>query len=543
MQKKWWKEVVIYQIYPRSFLDTTGSGVGDLRGIIQKLDYLVDLGVDVLWLNPIYRSPNDDNGYDISDYRDIMTEFGTMDDFDELLHEAHQRGLKIVMDLVVNHSSDEHAWFEASKDPGSPFRDYYFWRDEKPNSWQSIFGGEAWTWNEEGQGYYLHQFTKKQPDLNWENPKLREEVYDLMRFWLDKGIDGFRMDVITFISKKLPFSETPANVRWEDEYANGPRIHEFLQEMYANALEAYDVMTVGEGPGITPENVLDYVGEERNELNMIFHFGHMFLGFGPGGRFDPVPWKLSELKQVVQDWDNGIGNTGWINIFLDNHDFARMVSRFGNDTHYRVPSAKLLATMLLTLRGTPCIYQGSEIGMTNVAFPSLSDYRDVEIMNAWKAWEAAGKDLDQLLTAVHHTGRDNVRTPMQWNTAPHAGFTRGEPWIKVNPNYQDINVEQALADPESILHYYRALLRFRKKHPVFVYGSYQPILQDSEQWFAYWRVGNGEKILVVLNWSDEESDFPQAAELFSMQLLFSNYTDSTSPDRFRPWEAKVFGAR
>ncbi|MCB0706543.1 MAG: alpha-glucosidase [Saprospiraceae bacterium] len=539
MTKSWWKEAVIYQIYPRSFLDTNGDGIGDLQGIIQKLDYLKALGVDVLWLNPIFRSPNDDNGYDISDYRDIMLEFGNMADFGQLLAGVHDRGMKLLMDLVVNHSSDEHPWFEASKDPDSPYRDYYFWQDQKPNNWQSIFGGDAWTWSEEGQGYYLHQFTTKQPDLNWENPKLREEVYALMRFWLDKGIDGFRMDVIPFISKDLPFRDAPENSRWEEVYANGPRIHEFLQEMYREALAPYDVMTVGEGPGITPDNILEYVGEDRGELNMIFHFGHMFLDFGPGGRFDPKPWKLSELKQVVQDWDEGVSTKGWINIFLDNHDFSRLVSRFGNDQEYRVASAKLLATMILTLRGTPCIYQGSEIGMTNVAFPALSDYRDVEIMNAWKAWDAAGKDLDQLLKAVHRQGRDNVRTPMQWDDTLQAGFTNGEPWIGVNPNYPEINVARALEDPSSIYYYYKHFLQFRKAHPVFVYGSYEPLLSDSETWFAYRRKDDKEDILVILNFSDFPQEFPLPDLLQGRECLITNYYGQNGDGPFKPWEGRV----
>jgi oligo-1,6-glucosidase len=381
MERSWWRESVIYQIYPRSFRDSNGDGIGDLRWIIHQLDYLAELGVDIIWLSPIYASPNDDNGYDISDYRAIMSEFGTMADFDELLAGLHERGLRLMLDLVVNHTSDEHAWFQASRSSkDNPYRDYYFWKPAPPSTWPSFFGGEAWELDPATGEYYLHLFSKKQPDLNWENPKVREEVYALMRFWLDKGVDGFRMDVIPFISKRLDFPSVDLSDFGrvvEETYANGPRLHEFLQEMNREALAPYDVTTVGEAPGVPPRLANLYVGKDRGELDMIFHFGHMFLDWGPRGKFDLASWDLRDFKAVFNDWYAALGEDGWISPFLDNHDFPRMVSRWGNDGPYRVQSAKLLATLLLTLRGTPSIYQGSEIGMTNVAFPGIDDYRDI----------------------------------------------------------------------------------------------------------------------------------------------------------------------
>ena len=447
MKQNWWKEAVIYQIYPRSFKDSNGDGVGDIRGIIEKLDYLKDLGIDVIWISPIYQSPNDDNGYDISDYYNIMDEFGTMADFDELLEGIHARGMRLLMDLVVNHTSDEHEWYQqARQSKDSPYRDYYYFRPEPPNNWLSLFGGPAWDYDPVAEEYYLHLFTKKQPDLNWENPKVRQEVYQLMRFWLDKGVDGFRMDVIPMISKYLDFPDgdfSDFNNVIATLYTNGPRVHEFLQEMHEEVLQHYDVMTVGEGVGIAPAQANLYVGESRKELNMIFHFGHMFIDHGPGGKFDIVDFKLSEFKAIFDTWDQGIGQEGWLNIYLDNHDFPRMVSRFANDQEYRVESAKMLAILILSLRGTPCIYQGSEIGMTNVAFNSLDDYRDVETINAYNEYKASGKDLDELLKIVHVQGRDNVRTPFQWDDSANGGFTVGNPWIKANPNYTEINAQAA----------------------------------------------------------------------------------------------------
>lgn len=397
MNRIWWKESVICQVYPRSFNDSNGDGIGDLRGIIEKLDYLKELGIDIIWLNPIYKSPNDDNGYDISDYTNIMDEFGTMADFDELLKGIHARGMRLVMDLVVNHSSDEHHWFQESrKSKDNPYRDYYFWRPEPMNNWQSFFGGNVWEKDDLTGEYYLHLFSKKQPDLNWENPQVRQEVYHLMRFWLDKGIDGFRMDVIPFISKRTEFLDTNlpdfGNII-EDVYANGPKVHDYLQEMYREALAPYDIMTVGEGSGIPPHLANLYVGSDRNELSMIFHFGHMGIDHSARGRFDSKTWQLSDFKRIFNEWNEAVGEVGWINTFLDNHDFPRMVSRFANDQEYRVESAKLLATLLFTMRGTPCIYYGSEIGMTNITLDSWEDVQDIEAKNAYRAAQEKEKIL------------------------------------------------------------------------------------------------------------------------------------------------------
>ena len=547
MKKTWWKESVIYQIYPRSFKDSNGDGIGDLGGIIEKLDYLAELGVDILWLSPIYQSPNDDNGYDISDYRDIMTEFGNMDDFDRMLAGIHERGMKLMMDLVVNHSSDEHHWFQESrKSKDNPYRDYYIWRDEKPVSWPSFFGGEAWEYDELTDSYYLHLFSKKQPDLNWENPKVREEVYSMMRYWLDKGVDGFRMDVIPFISKRLEWPE----VDWndfpkivEEVYANGPRLHEFLQEMNTQALAPYDITTVGEAPGVPPQLGNLYVGESRKELDMIFHFGHMFLDWGPGGKFDIADWDLRDFKGVFNEWYEALGDEGWVSIFLDNHDFPRLVSRWGNDQQYREESAKLLAILLLSLRGTPSIYQGTEIGMTNVAFPSIDDYRDIETINAWKEAEEKGENLQALLKGIHKQGRDNVRTPVHWNDSPNAGFTTAaEPWIKVNPNYPEINAEAVLQQPNSIFYFYQRLLKMRKTHSTWVYGQYEMIDGNDTRLYAYKRWDDEECYYFYLNFSDEPFSQLPGPDLGEMELIVGNYPDQQT-EHLRPWEARVYRSR
>lgn len=554
--QQWWKEAVIYQIYPRSFKDSNGDGIGDLRGIIEKLDYLKELGVDVLWLSPIYQSPNDDNGYDISDYYKIMSDFGNMDDFNEMLEGIHQRGMKLLMDLVVNHSSDEHKWFtESRKSKDNPYRDYYYWRPakadgSKPNNWKSFFGGDAWDYDEQTEEYYLHLFTKKQPDLNWENPKVRQEVYKIIRYWLDKGVDGFRMDVIPFISKRLPFEDVNPDRGFNDvvinTYANGPRLHEFLQEMVCESIDSYDVMTVGEGIGVTPENGLLYVGEDRGELNMVFHFEHMFINQGKGGKFDIVDFQLTDLKRGFTVWDNALGQKGWVNIYLDNHDFPRMVSRFGDDGKYHRESAKLLATLILTLRGTPCIYQGSEIGMTNVAFPSIEDYRDVETLNFYEEAKERGEDMDAFLKAVHIQGRDNVRTPVQWSDEPNAGFTTGNPWIKANPNYPKINAEAALKNTNSIWHYYQQMLQFRKKNrDVLVYGDYEVIDEPNQKVYAYKRSIKGKTMIVVLNFTSEYVPFEVPCAVDDLQYLKGNYKGKIEGEEgsvldLRPWEARVY---
>ncbi|MBT8219411.1 MAG: alpha-glucosidase [Bacteroidia bacterium] len=552
MTRKWWKEEVIYQIYPRSFKDSNGDGIGDIQGIISKLDYLSDLGIDIVWLSPVYRSPNDDNGYDISDYYDIHPEFGTMADFDLLLQGLHDRGIRLLMDLVVNHSSDEHQWFQESrKSRDNPYRDFYFWRPGKnggpPSNLPSFFGGSAWAYDELTEEYYLHIFTKKQPDLNWENQKVREEVYTIMRFWLDKGVDGFRMDVIPLISKNLDFPEVDLSdfsSVIHDHFSNGPRVHEFLQEMHREVLHHYDCMTVGEGPGITMEIANDYVGEDRKEINMIFHLDHMLLGYGPQGKMDLVPTSFTDFKDLFSDWYQVIGEQGWINIFLDNHDFARMVSRWGDDDQYRKQSAKMLAILIMTLRGTPCIYNGSEIGMTNVYFDDINEYKDVETWNFYREHLDRGEDPEAFLKIVHRVGRDNARTPMQWDDSKHAGFTSGQPWIKVNPNYSDINVEEAQKDNDSILKFYQHLLSVRKAHPTWVYGAYASIDHGHDQIFAYKRWDADNTYYIVLNFSEKSFDYI-IPEMHTTSRLLGNYPKTEIEGdaiAMKPWEGVVFQA-
>lgn len=543
--KAWWKEEVIYQIYPRSFKDSNGDGIGDLRGIISKLDYLADLGVDIIWLSPIYESPNDDNGYDISDYYKIHPEFGTMADFDELLAGLHERGMRLIMDVVFNHSSDEHKWFEASRQSkDNPYRDYYFWKPGKnggpPNNWKSFFGGSAWEYDATTEEYYLHLFTKKQPDLNWENPKVREGIYEIVKFWLDKGIDGFRMDVIPLISKRLDFADSPyeaLNETIEKIYSNGPKVHQYINEMYEKVLKHYDIMTVGEGPGISKEVGLNYVGHDRGELNMIFHLDHMFLGHGPLGKFDPVPYSWQDVKDLINDWDAAMGRSGWISVFLDNHDFPRLVSRFGNDKEYRLESAKLLAMMVLTLRGTPCIYQGSELGMSNVHFDSIEDYRDIETHNYYKEFTERGLSPEAFLELVHENGRDNVRTPMQWDDSEHAGFTTGTPWIKANPNYIEINSEKVLADKNSIYYFYQKFLAYRKQTKTLIYGAYEPIATESDKLFVYRRKDKEADLVIVLNHSDlvESCNIDLSEYRLEIQNL-----ENKMAQVLLPWEARLY---
>lgn len=549
MKKIWWKSSVIYQIYPRSFKDSNGDGIGDLEGIIEKLDYLAELGIDVIWLGPIYQSPNDDNGYDISDYYQVHPEFGTMETFDRLLEGLHKRGMKLLMDLVVNHTSDEHAWFEASrKDTSNPYRDFYFWRQGKnggpPNNWRSFFGGSAWEYDATTDAYYLHIFSKKQPDLNWENPKVRHHVYDIIRFWLDKGVDGFRMDVIPLISKRLEFADAHLptfNDVVNQVYSNGPRVHEFIQEMYREVLQHYDIMTVGEGPGISKSVGLEYVGEDRRELNMIFHLDHMFLGYGPDGRFDPVPYGIAEIKQIINDWDLAMGDQGWISVFMDNHDFPRMVSRFGNDRQFRVESAKLLAMMIFTLRGTPCIYQGSEIGMTNIQLQDIHECRDVETHNFYREYTAKGMDEATFIALANRYGRDNARTPMQWDQSPNAGFGDGEPWIKVNPNYTDINVASEINRTDGIFRFYQQLLLLRKNLPVLVYGNYRELPQENPNLFVYQRQDELQTCFIALNFSDQPATFQLPVPSDALQVILGNYPEAAGTF-LRPWEARLYQA-
>jgi oligo-1,6-glucosidase len=556
MKKTWWKESVVYQIYVRSFKDSNGDGIGDLKGVIQKLDYLRDLGVDVIWLSPVYKSPNDDNGYDISDYRDIMTEFGTMKDFDELLNQAHNRNLKIVMDLVVNHSSDEHQWFiESKKSLNNKYRNYYIWKKgnngQLPNNWGSFFSGSTWQYDDTTDMYYLHLFSKKQPDLNWENEEVRNEVYDMMKWWLDKGIDGFRMDVINMISKDQAFPDGTKGKK--DLYGNsatfamnGPRVHEFIREMNKGVLSKYDIMTVGETPGVDTEKAMQYVGEDRRELNMIFQFEHMGLGDGEDGKWSNLNYDFIDLKRVMSKWQKGLENGGWNSLYWNNHDQPRVVSRFGNDKEYWKESAKMLGTCLHMMQGTPYVYQGEEIGMTNVAFESLQDYKDIEILNAYEELvNKKGKDTKQMMQAIYNRGRDNARTPMQWDNSENAGFTTGTPWIKVNPNYNDINVASQIDDKHSIFSYYKKLIKIRKENPIVVYGIYELILEDNPQIYAYTRILDGEKLLVICNFTENNASFelPDNIQYNSKKFLIGNY-DVKEPDlqkvEIRPYEARVY---
>jgi oligo-1,6-glucosidase len=563
MEKTWWKESVVYQIYPRSFADSNGDGIGDLRGIIQKLDYIKALGVDVVWLCPVYKSPNDDNGYDISDYQDIMDEFGTLADWDELLAEMHQRGIRLVMDLVVNHTSDEHLWFvEARKSKDNPYRDYYIWRPGKdgsePNNWASFFGGSAWEYDEASGEYYLHLFTQKQPDLNWENPKVRLEVYAMMDWWLKRGIDGFRMDVINMISKKpgLPNSPVVSGNRYQfggRYFINGPRLFEFLREMKERVLSRYDILTVGETPLVSTKDALQLVDRENGALSMVFQFEHMALDSEAGGgasRRSLKPWSLLALKRVMSRWQKDLEGRGWNSIYLTNHDQPRAVSRFGDDKEYRVESAKLLATFTHLLQGTPYIYQGEEIGMTNVAFGSIEEYRDVETLNIYQEMvHEKGMDPQAVMAIIHAKSRDNARTPMQWDDTPQAGFSTGTPWININPNFQDINVRQALADPESIFYYYQKLIRLRRENPVMVYGTYDLFLDDHPQIYAFTRTLEDDRLLVILNFSKVVSicELPGELAFLGKELLISNYPVNAAQDirRFelRPYEARVYRLR
>ncbi|WP_371069034.1 alpha-glucosidase [Sediminibacillus sp. JSM 1682029] len=558
MSEQWWKESVIYQIYPRSFHDSNGDGIGDIKGITEKLDYLKKLGVDVIWLSPVYDSPNDDNGYDIRNYREIMKEFGSMGDFDELLEEMHQRGLKLVMDLVVNHTSDEHAWFvESRSSKDNPKRDYYIWKPGKdgrePNNWVSAFSGSAWQYDEKTDEYYLHLFSKKQPDLNWENPDVREEVYQMMRWWLDKGVDGFRMDVINFLSKdqRFPDGEAEPGQRFADGgrfFVQGPRIHEFLQEMNQKVLSKYDILTVGEMPGVTVEEAKKFTAEDRNELQMVFHFEHVGLGDGPNGKWDNLPWKMTELKEIMSKWQKGLEKKGWNSLYWNNHDQPRAVSRFGDDGQYREQSAKMLAVCLHMMKGTPYIYQGEEIGMTNVPFPSIEECRDIETLNWYEErMKDEGVDSAKLLEAIYARGRDNARTPVQWNGSEHAGFTTGEPWLSVNPNYKEINVEKALADPESIFYFYQKLIELRKQEETIVHGDYQLLLEEDEEIFAYTRSMKEETLLIVCNFSSnaQKRSFGNITDGKHQQLLITNNRKRTGQENLsevalQPYETFVY---
>lgn len=557
MEKAWWKESVVYQIYPRSFYDSNGDGIGDLRGIYEKLDYLKDLGVDVLWLSPVYQSPNDDNGYDVSDYQAIMQDFGTMTDWDVLAKGIHDRGMKLVMDLVVNHSSDEHKWFiESASSKDNPKRDYYIWRSAKngrePNNWESFFGGSAWQYDLKTDAYYLHLFSKKQPDLNWENPALRKEIYAIMNWWLAKGVDGFRMDVINFLSKVQPLPDaSTVNGRAYQAggqfFINGPRIHEFLQEMNANVLANYDVLTVGEMPGASVDDAILYTGQDRHEMNMIFQFEHMDLDRADDDKWQSKPWSFLELKRIISKWQIGLAGRGWNSLYLNNHDTPRMVSRFGNDKIYRVESAKMLATFNHMLQGTPYIYQGEELGMTNVKFSSIEEYRDIEILNMYQEKVINhGEDKEVVMKAIYRTGRDNARTPFQWNQAENAGFTKGKPWIGVNSNYKAINAEAAQNDENSIFYYYKQLIQLRKTQEVLVYGSYRLLLENDGKIYAFMRELGNIRWLVVLNFFASAVTFhlPEDISYIKAEFVIGNYKDDVQENINRiclkPYEACVY---
>ena len=545
-KNNWWKEGVVYQIYPRSFKDTTGNGLGDLQGVIEKLDYIKSLGVNMIWICPVYESPNRDNGYDISDYKKISDAFGGNETFERLVSEMHKRDLKIIMDLVVNHTSDEHPWFkEAKTSKKNEYYDYYIWRKGKnsgpPNNWQSVFSGDAWSYNLSTNEYYLHLFTKNQPDLNWENPKVRSQVYDIIDFWLSKGVDGLRMDVISLISKRNSFSDVPEKMSFaqvmEKVYANGPKIHKYLKEMNSKILKKYDIVTVGEGPGINLTCGPKYVAENEKELNMIFHFDHLTIDFGPNGKYDPVTYDFIKFKEIFSQWDKALENGGWNSIFLGNHDFSRIVSRFGNDKIYREESAKLLITLLMTLRGTPYIYQGDEIGMTNISHPSIDDYNDVESLNAWEAAKKNGANMKEFLKAIHWQSRDNARTPMQWTDKKNGGFTTGNPWIKLNKNYKEINVENSEKDKNSILNYYRQMISFRKKYPCLVYGSFKDLLPEHDKLFFYERIYNEEQFLIIHNFSNSYTRWKNENSQYIK--IKSNYKYS-SQEELSPWESRIY---
>ena len=548
----WWKEAVIYQIYPRSFQDSNGDGIGDLNGVTMRLDYLKKLGIDVIWLSPVYKSPNDDNGYDISDYRDIMTEFGTMEDFDRMLAAAHARGIKIVMDLVVNHTSDEHKWFiESRKSKDNPYRDYYIWKDPRdghePTNWGSNFSGSAWKFDETTGQYYLHLFSEKQPDLNWENPKVRDAVYDMMTWWCDKGIDGFRMDVISMISKVQSY---PDGELFDGVYGNanpyvcnGPRVHEFLQEMNRRVLSRYDIMTVGEAAGVTVEEAKRYANNEGTELGMVFHFEHTDGSSNSEsviGKWTVNPPRLTYVRGILNKWQTELEGKAWGSLYWDNHDQPRAVSRFGNDSkEWRELSAKMLATVLHMQKGTPYIYQGEEFGMTNMHFESIDDCRDIEEINAYQQYVTDHKlvDAETMLRCFDTIARDNARTPVQWDDSPNAGFTTGTPWIKVNPNYTEINAEAALADPNSVFYYYQKLIRLRHTTPIIVYGTFRPLLPDSEVLYAYEREMDGKVLTVAANWTDREQECTLFDDLEGEELI-SNY-DSHRTGILQPYEARV----
>ncbi len=553
MEKRWWKESVVYQIYPRSFCDSNGDGIGDLNGITGKLDYLKELGIDVIWLSPVYKSPNDDNGYDISDYQAIMDEFGTMEDFDRMLATAHEKGIKIMMDLVVNHTSDEHKWFiESRKSTDNPYRDYYIWRPAKedgslPNNWGSCFSGPAWEYDKTTDMYFLHLFSKKQPDLNWDNPVVRQEVFDMMNWWLQKGVDGFRMDVISLISKEpgLPDKEPGINgYATFNVSANGPHVHEYLQEMRQKALNNADTITVGECSGVTLEEAKKYARSDEKELNMVFQFEHMDVDSDEkAGKWTTRKMDLRNLKKILTRWQKGLQDIAWNSLYWENHDQPRSVSRFGNDSdEYREISAKMLATCIHMMQGTPYVYQGEELGMTNCPFNTLDNFRDLESINAFHELTEQGKMTEEdMMAAIGYKGRDNARTPMQWDDSAYAGFSTATPWIMVNPNYTKINAKDQINREDSVFKYYQKLIKLRHESELIVYGTYDLILDDDKDIYAYIRTLGDEKLIVYCNFSENTREVELPEEFTNGKVLISNYIDAKVNHKItlRPYEAIV----
>ena len=553
MEKRWWKESVVYQIYPRSFCDSNGDGIGDLNGITGKLDYLKELGIDVIWLSPVYKSPNDDNGYDISDYQAIMEEFGTMEDFDRMLATAHEKGIKIMMDLVVNHTSDEHKWFiESRKSTDNPYRDYYIWRPAKedgslPNNWGSCFSGPAWEYDKTTDMYFLHLFSKKQPDLNWDNPAVRQDVFDMMNWWLKKGVDGFRMDVISLISKEpgLPDKETGINgYATFNVSANGPHVHEYLQEMRQKALNNADTITVGECSGVTLEEAKKYARSDEKELNMVFQFEHMDVDSDEkAGKWTTRKMDLRDLKKILTRWQKGLQDIAWNSLYWENHDQPRSVSRFGNDSdEYREISAKMLATCIHMMQGTPYVYQGEELGMTNCPFNTLDNFRDLESINAFHELTEQGKMTEEdMMAAIGYKGRDNARTPMQWDDSAYAGFSTANPWIMVNPNYTKINAKDQINREDSVFKYYQKLIKLRHESELIVYGTYDLILDDDKDIYAYIRTLGDEKLIVYCNFSENTREVELPEEFTNGKVLISNYIDAKVNHKItlRPYEAIV----
>ena len=534
-QRKWWQNAVVYQIYPRSFQDSNGDGIGDIPGIIRRLDYLADLGIDAVWLSPVYRSPQDDNGYDISDYQDIDPMFGTLEDMEELIREAKKRNIRIVMDLVLNHSSDEHRWFqEAKKSKDNPYHDYYVWRDGKegvlPNEMKSVFGGPAWEWVPEVGQYYFHQFSVKQPDLNWENEKVRREIYDMILWWMDKGVGGFRLDVIDQIAKEPDLGITN----------NGPRLHEFIRELSRETFQKGDMITVGEAWGADPERAKLYSNPDGSEFSMVFQFEHICLDQQEGKeKWDLAPLSLVKLKENLAKWQRELMDCGWNSLFWDNHDLPRIVSRWGNDGKYRVESAKMLATVLHGMKGTPYIYQGEELGMTNVRFPDISHYRDIETLNMYRERKAAGYPEAEIMASLYAKSRDNARTPMQWDDGANAGFTEGTPWIEVNPNYPEINARAEMEDGDSIYHYYQKLIRLRKDLKIFVDGDFRLLLEEDPDIFAYERQAVGEKLRVIANFTEETLPCNLLTACKEEAVLIHNYGEQPEDGSLRPYEAMM----